>query len=121
VRDKIKLTKELINHLPPDKNMNFDDVYAYWWCNLRSSGGMRLTSAGYNAFKNTFNLDDYGIPTGVINNATAFIMLCDKRIQHPYYLIMDKKTITEIKFFSQYEAAMATLHGDVQKFLSMYK
>ena len=59
MRDKIKLTQELIRLIPGDQHPTVESVLPIWWYNLRKNGGMRLTFTGYLTLTKTLDLEHY--------------------------------------------------------------
>lgn len=120
MRDKRKLTEELIKHLPHNENFNIGNVYSLWWHNLRSGGGMRLTHIGYDVFCNKLELDHWSYPIEPKELDTRLVMALDKKLQNPYYIRFNKKMALEIIFFDSKEAVLASLYGNVKKFIDRY-
>ena len=56
--DKSQLTRQILQGLPPDDCPVFDQAFAAWWMDSREGGGMRLTTAGYQAIA-TFDIEMY--------------------------------------------------------------
>ena len=120
MRDKRKLTEELIKHLPNSENCSVDAVYSAWWFNLRSSGGLRLTPAGYDVFCNQLELDHWGSPLEPLEVDTRLVMALDRKLQNPYYIRFNKKKSLEIVFFDSKEAVLAALYGNIKRFIDRY-
>jgi hypothetical protein len=122
VRDKRKLTQELISLLPDEQQLSVDSVMPVWWFNLRKNGGMRLTATGYHVFVDDLELEHYGYP---IDNPMLFnhetILDLDRKIQMPYYIHAAKGVPKKIIFFGSREAMMVNLYGNLKKFLENYK
>lgn len=122
MRDKIKLTRELINLLPEDQRPTVESVLPLWWYNLRKNGGMRLTGPGYTVFKRDLELENY---TFVINDPLVFtqqtILKLDRKLQAPYYIHAIKGIPKSIVFFGSREAVMANLYGNLLQFLDNYQ
>jgi len=121
VRNKQKLTQELINLLPEEQRVDLDTAMPIWWFNLRRTGGMRLTSTGYQVFVNDLELEHYSYP---IDNPMLFnqqtILDLDRKIQMPYYIHAAKGVPKKIVFFGSREAMMINLYGNLKKFLDNY-
>jgi len=121
VRDKKKLTKELINLLPEEQRMSVESAIPAWWFNLRKTGGMRLTSLGFDAFVNQLDLEHYSYD---IDNPLLFnqqtILDLDRKIQMPYYIHVVKGVPKKIIFFGGREAVIINLYGNLQQFLDKY-
>jgi hypothetical protein len=120
VRDKRKLTEELIKHLPDSENCKVDDVYSVWWYNLRNSGGMRLTPAGYDVFCNQLELEHWSYPLEPLDVDTRLVLALDRKLQNPYYIKVNKKMALEIVFFDSKEAVLASLYGNIKRFIDRY-
>jgi hypothetical protein len=122
VRDKNKLTQELIVLLPDEQRISVDSAMPAWWFNLRKNGGMRLTSTGYHAFVTELGLEHYAYP---INNPMLFnqhtILDLDRKMQMPYYIHAVKGVPKKIVFFGTREAVMINLYGNLQQFLDNYQ
>jgi hypothetical protein len=62
VRDKKKLTEELVKQLDPDQGITVKRAMHTWWFNIRKNGGMRLTGPGYTVFTEQLDLARYEWP-----------------------------------------------------------
>lgn len=122
VRDKKKLTETLVNQLDPDWGVTVKKAMHTWWFNLRSTGGMRLTSAGYYAFTEELDLEHYSYH---VNDPTdinqQMILNMDRKLQMPYYIHAVKGIPKKIIFFGSREAMVTNLYGDLKKFLDNYQ
>ena len=121
VRNKKKLTEELVNQLDPELGYTVKRSIHTWWFNIRNNGGMRLTTAGYRAFCDELDLTHYEFP---INDPHAFnqqlILEMDSKLQMPYYISATKGIPKKIAFFGSKEAIMINLYGDLKKYLDNY-
>jgi len=121
VRDKRKLTEELVKQLDPDSGITVKRAMHTWWFNIRKNGGMRLTGPGYTVFTENLDLARYEWP---IQDPLAFnqhvILDLDRKMQMPYYISATKGIPKKIVFFGSQEAVMVNLYGDLQKFLDNY-
>jgi hypothetical protein len=122
VRDKRKLTEELINLLPEEARVAVSSTVHAWWFNIRRNGGMRLTSVGYHAFVEELDLENYSY---TIDNPLLFtqqtILKLDRKMQMPYYIHAVKGVPKKIVFFGSKEAVMVNLYGNLQQFLDNYQ
>jgi hypothetical protein len=57
MRDKRKLTEELIALLAEEDRVDLKFAMSAWWFNLRRNGGMRLTSVGYSTLADILDLE----------------------------------------------------------------
>ena len=121
VRNKKKLTEELVNQLDPELGYTVKRSIHTWWFNIRNNGGMRLTTAGYRAFCDELDLTHYEFP---INDPHAFnqqlILEMDSKLQMPYYIHAVKGIPKKVIFFGSKEAMVTNLYGDLKKFLDNY-
>lgn len=122
VRDKRKLTEELIALLPDDQRISVASAMPSWWHNIRRNGGMRLTTLGYQTFVEDLELEHYSYP---IDNPRIFnqqfVLALDRKMQMPYYIHAAKGVPKQIIFFGSQEAMMANLYGNLQQFLDNYR
>ena len=122
MRDKQKLTQELIQLLPGEQRIGVESAMSIWWFNLRKNGGMRLTSTGFNTFVEKLELEHYSYP---IDNPMLFnhetILELDRKMQMPYYIHATKGIPKKIVFFGSQEAVMVTLYGNLRQFLDNYR
>ncbi len=121
MRDKRKLTEELVKQLDPDLGITVKRAMHTWWFNIRKNGGMRLTGPGYTVFTGHLDLARYEWP---IQDPLAFnqhvILDLDRKMQMPYYISATKGIPKKIVFFGSQEAVMVNLYGDLHKFLDNY-
>jgi hypothetical protein len=122
MRDKHALTHWLLQQLPPQHRIEQKQALVVWWVNIRRTGGLRLTDAGFHALARVLELDHYQIDLGSNHAVTnRQIVKMDRVLQMPYHVNFDrtKKTAT-VTLFGSREAMMARLYGDVDRFLSCY-
>ena len=113
--NKLALTVELINHYPDAPTLN--EAMATWWQNIREDGGLRLTDVGYFVFENNLELDSYTFELPEKLLTPRNLLALDRRIPSPYYIVNNRRH-NKIVMFGSREAMMATLHGDIQKFIT---
>ena len=122
MRNKQRLTEELIKQLDPGSGITVKQAMRTWWFNIRKNGGMRLTGPGYTVFVEQLDLARYEWP---IQDPLAFnqhmILDLDRKMQMPYYIHAVKGIPKQIIFFGSKEAVMINLYGNLQQFLDNYK
>jgi hypothetical protein len=122
VRDKRKLTEELVKQLGPDLGITVKRAMHTWWFNIRKNGGMRLTGPGYTVFTEQLDLARYEWSIQDPHQFNQHVVLAlDRKIQMPYYISSTKGIPKKIVFFGSQEAVMVNLYGDLQKFLDNYR
>ena len=122
MRDKKKLTEELIALLPDEQRISVASAMPAWWFNIRRDGGMRLTGLGYQTFVDDLELEhySYSIDNPMLFNQTTILKL-DRKMQMPYYISATKGIPKKIIFFGSKEAVMVNLYGNLQQFLDNYE
>ena len=122
MRNKKKLTEELLALLPEEHRTDLTTTMHAWWFNTRRNGGMRLTAIGYDAFAEDLDLENYSYS---IDNPLMFnqqtILKLDRKMQMPYYIHAVKGIPKKIIFFGSKEAVMVNLYGNLQQFLDNYE
>ena len=120
MRDKNKLTAELVKLLPEPYVVTEAEARALWWFNIKRTGGMRLTKLGYDVFVNQLELDryEYAVDPFAINS--RMILALDRKLQQPWFIVSHKQMPRSIVFFGSKEAMMANLYGDLKRFLDNY-
>ena len=122
MRDKTRLTQDLIDLLPNEQRISVASALPAWWFNLRRTGGMRLTSLGYHIFVEDLKLEHYSY---VIDDPLHFtqqtILSLDRKMQMPYYIHAVKGIPKQIVLFGSREAVMVNLYGNLQQFLDNYQ
>ena len=122
MRNKKKLTEELVRQLDIDLGITVKHAMHTWWFNLRSTGGMRLTTIGYRVFCEALDIVQYEFN---IDDPIAFnqhmILDLDRKLQMPYYIHGVKGIPKKIVLFGSKEAVMVNLYGDLKKYLDNYQ
>tara|TARA_B100001564_G_C20510637_1_gene610479 strand:- start:131 stop:502 length:372 start_codon:yes stop_codon:yes gene_type:complete len=95
----------------------------FFWQNVRSDGGMRLTDQGFRCLKEDLDLQSYHIKlwddNGTIDTNYKFLLDLDKHLEVPYYVQLGRWP--RVMLFDEQTYFWATLHGDFQRFLDGYK
>jgi hypothetical protein len=119
MRNKLKLTEQLIALLPQDKKVSVETAKSTWWFNVRPEGGLRLTDSGYKILTEQLKVEFYAykIPDEMLFTQQTIIDL-DRKLQNPYYIVTKKNFPVDLIFFSSKEAMLVNLYGDLSKFLN---
>lgn len=120
MRDKRKLTEELVQHLPEQFKIAVDEAIPLWWHNLKAGGGMRLTREGYETFTKLLELEHYDYNVDPLTITSRMIITLDRKLQQPWYVKFHKQMPKTLVFFGSKEAMMANLYGDLKRFLENY-
>jgi hypothetical protein len=122
VRDKRRLTQELIALLAEEDRISLKFAMSAWWFNLRRNGGMRLTSTGYSTLADMLDLEHYSYSIDDPHMVDKQLILkLDRKMQMPYYIHTIKGIPKKIVFFGSQEAVMVNLYGNIQQFLDNYQ
>jgi hypothetical protein len=121
MRNKLKLTEQLVAQLPDQYRVSVETARTTWWFNIRPSGGMRLTALGVKVLKERLDIKhyEYKIQDPFLINQKTILKL-DRLLQEPYYIVTAKGRAASILFFGSREAMLVNLYGDLQKFLDNY-
>lgn len=119
MRDKLKLTQELLEQLPTIA-VPINEFYPLIWKNIRPNGGMRLTDLGYGFYSKELHREKYSIKLEMLQLDARTIIALDRKLNHPYYIVYNKKIPVELILFDSSEAMLANLYGDLTKFLDNY-
>ena len=118
MRNKRSYTEELLKKSSFKDDFTVDELFSIIWRNIRPDGGFRLTHGGHYFFTQYLELENYTIRT-TANLTVKLLLDLDRKLQHPYYLDINKGR-TDIVLFDSKEAMLANLYGDIQKFLDNY-
>ena len=121
MRDKKRLTEELVKQLNPDLGVTVKRAMHTWWFNIRKTGGMRLTTPGYQMFTKDLDIARYEFAiTDPLQFNQHTILKLDRKMQMPYYIHAVKGIPKQIIFFGSKEAVMVNLYGNLEQFLDNY-
>lgn len=116
---KTKITQSIINLMPEDGRVPLDEAMHTWYQNIRSTGGMRLTSVGYKLLE-SLAIEHWQVSLKDLKDymTKSLLLELDRKITYPYYIDYKKRKVI---FFSSKEAMLATLYGDLAQFLKHYQ
>lgn len=98
-----------------------DRAMITWWANIRDNGGLRLTRHGYEILHDILKLESWQLdlsaqPPQILDKRLLLEM--DRKLQWPYYFdVNTRRQRRHLVFFSSREAMMATMYGDLKKWL----
>jgi hypothetical protein len=108
---KRELTARLIKQL--ELNTTVDQAMNVWYCNIRDSGGLRLTEVGRRVLM-SHGIQSWHLPAPTPRWITPRLLLdLDQRVDWPYYVHRDGLTV-----FSSRDAVMAQLYGDIRTWVT---
>jgi hypothetical protein len=118
---KLEIVQGLMPQVPMEYQQSIDSAMKTWWVNIRRDGGMRLTDLGYEMLHDVLKLESWRLdladePRQIFTK--RLILDLDRKLKWPYYIEVNiKKKIRHIVFFGSREAMMATMYGDLERWL----
>jgi hypothetical protein len=119
MRNKLEITQAILEKLPAGHGYTAEDVIPLWWINIRSTGGLRLTSIGFQILK-LLDIESWEVNIDPTKFDRNLILMLDRKLQAPYYIETKKRIPTKLVMFNSKEAMMAGLYGDLTTFLKSY-
>ena len=118
---KKTITNTLLSMLPESEKMTEDLAMKTWWANIRRDGGLRLTDLGYEIMHDVLGLESWQLDLADQERqifTKRLILGLDRKLEWPYYIeVSVKKKRRRIVFFGSREAMMASMYGDLQKWV----
>lgn len=121
MRDKKKITAEILQDLPQLGDYTPEALYPLIWWNLRASSGLRLTKIGYQIFSEELKFVSYKFPIDPMEFDSRLLIMLDKKLKMPYYIDVVKKMPTQIVMFGESEAVLVRLYGNLRDFIQRYE
>lgn len=119
---KLSITLGLLEQIPEDRREPWDQALVTWWANIRPEGGLRLTRHGYEILHDVLQYESWSLDlTGQANSAInkRVVLDLDRKLEWPYFIdFSPRKKTRRIVFFGSREAMMATMYGDLTRWLS---
>jgi hypothetical protein len=111
-----QLTVKILDELPTDNKVSLKFAKTIWWQNPTRFGGYRLSDQGFDVFAKQLDLKYWtlSLPPVTINLCKEL----DSKIPSPFYVDVKRR---ELMMFGSKEAMMASLHGDILRWLSTLK
>jgi hypothetical protein len=118
---KLEIIQRLMPQVPEEHQSSIDSAMQTWWVNIRSDGGMRLTDLGYEMMHDVLQLESWKLDLADqerIVFTKRLILDLDRKLEWPYYIYVNiKKKHRFIVFFGSREAMMASMYGDLERWL----
>ena len=124
---KLEIVTRLRDLIPEHDRESIDQAMITWWANIRRDGGMRLTNHGYKIMHDVLKIESWAVDLTDADDTGPFrshmtkktILDLDRKLEWPYYLDFDaRKKTRRIVFFGSREAMMATMYGDIERWLA---
>jgi hypothetical protein len=123
---KLDIVTRLRDSIPEQHQESTDQAMVTWWTNIRRDGGMRLTHHGYEIMHDVLKIESWQLDLSEQETNGAWrarvdkrmILDLDRKLEWPYYLDFNaRKKTRRIVFFGSKEAMMATMYGDLKRWL----
>ena len=114
MNSKEQITQNVLRELAEQDQIPFEQAMIKWWHNLSKYGGLRLTNLGLHVFKNLLELEHWTMDLPKVN--ANLLLQLDRKLQTPYHLDNKKR---ELILFGKKEATIATLYGDLNRWLEL--
>lgn len=108
------ITRRIVQDLNPDQRPSVKWAEKNWWLNIRSTGGLRLSLDGLEAFE-SLNLKSWKYP--LLSVTARVLMVLDQKLTCPYFIKLSRQP--QIILFGSREATLFGLYGDAKKFIGM--
>jgi hypothetical protein len=120
VTDKTKIATAVVDLIKDKTAITVDIASRIFWKNIRNTGGLGLTSYGYEAFK-IAELEFWEFPFSTVTkygtlSIISYSVIVDRKLPCPWYMNVTKKEKC-IAVFDSRVATMITLHGDFGHYL----
>lgn len=109
-----QLTIKILDELSPDHKVSFDHAKYIWWQNPTGFGGYRLSHQGFDVFVKQLNIKYWTLSLPPVT--MGLLKDLDEKIPTPFYVDIKRR---ELMMFGSKEAMMASLHGDILRWLSL--
>ena len=111
----------LLSQVPDDRREPWDQALVTWWANIRPEGGLRLTRHGYDILHNVLGMESWQLDLTTVDRQVfnkKLMLEMDRKLEWPYYIdINARQQRRRVVFFSSREAMMASMYGDLAKWL----
>ena len=118
---KLEIVARLRDEIPEQYQESVDQAMITWWANIRPEGGMRLTRHGYEMLHDVLKMESWELDLTQADRRVfnkRLILDMDRKIEWPYYIDVNaRRQKRRVVFFSSREAMMATMYGDLKKWL----
>ena len=118
---KLDIVQGLMPRVPMEFQQSIESAMKTWWVNIRRDGGMRLTDLGYEVMHDLLHLESWELDLRDQERqifTKRLILDLDRKLEWPYYIQVNiKRKVRRIVFFGSREAMMASLYGDLQRWL----
>lgn len=120
MRDKHSLTQAFISSLPQGEAIPVEQALSQWWYNIRSSGGMRLTAEGHRVLGTLLDVEHYTVTIDPKKFSRRLLLDLDRKLKYPYYIQTKKGLAQALILYGSQEAVLASLYGDLDRFIRNY-
>jgi hypothetical protein len=119
---RLEIVQRLLPQVPENQRQTPESAMQTWWANIRKDGGMRLTDQGYAMLHDVLGLESWELDLRDHDRVVftkRLVLTLDRKLEWPYFIEVNiKKKRRRIIFFGSREAMMATMYGDIERWLA---
>jgi hypothetical protein len=123
VYDKRQITARVLQEVDPDYTPeHLERAMDTWWRNIRENGGLCLTDAGLQAFRDA-GLQSYTFDMGTKDktvrwtiNSWIYTIGLDRKMPCPYYVTLNKH-VHKVTLFDSRVATLIPLYGSIYEYI----
>jgi hypothetical protein len=110
---KKQITLRLLESLPADDRLTYDQALVDWWMIFTKQDGLRLTERGYDMLRKQ-GITSYEFAVPKIFRMGDLLVL-SRKLDCPYYIEPGNTPV--LYLFGSQQALMFSMYGDLKKFL----
>ena len=110
---KKQITLRLLESLPADDRLTYDQALVDWWMIFTKQDGLRLTERGYDMLRKQ-SITSHGFAVPKIFRMGDLLVL-SRKLDCPYYIEPGKTPVLHL--FGSTQATMYAMYGDFGRFL----
>lgn len=101
--------------------LTVDTAMNTWWYNSSDIRGLRLSNLGFGVLDSLLKIPNYPIKFENTTMNSWCLVDLSRKVKHPYYFHNNAKSSDLIiVFFDEKEAILASLFGNLKKFIESY-
>jgi hypothetical protein len=110
---KKEITLKLLEFLPTEERLTYEQALVDWWMIFTKQDGLRLTERGYEMLRKQ-SITSYGFAVPKIFRMGDLLVL-SRKLDCPYYIEPGKTPVLHL--FGSTQATMYAMYGDLSRFL----
>jgi hypothetical protein len=110
---KKQITLKLLEFLPTEERLTYEQALVDWWMIFTKQDGLRLTERGYDMLRK-YGIASHGFAVPKIFRMGDLLVL-SRKLDCPYYIEPGKTPVLHL--FGSEQAMMYAMYGDLSRFL----